>query len=236
MFSGDADEKLAYIVEGGTDSSDSDIQDDEIKLSHKLFTESYSSSTIMSRIRQLQMANDGEESSFLDISADFLIEKIRSTTLAEGIEILNKALEYHEDDINFPNITLNRIHLLVQGPEKYDESPELYELDIRIEAVWIKWHSPYPEVRGVTDAVDDSDVPIETIRVYIIGLVWSVVGAYVNETFRHHQPKIELDATIMQILLYPCGKLFQLLPNWSIKIRGKQYSLNPGPWTAKVSF
>jgi OPT family small oligopeptide transporter len=43
-----------------------------------------------------------------------------------------------------------------------------------------------------------------------------------------------LSNSVIQILLYPCGKFLQtILPDWGVTVFKTRHSLNPGPWTFK---
>ncbi|KAK9366184.1 OPT oligopeptide transporter protein-domain-containing protein [Lipomyces kononenkoae] len=81
-------------------------------------------------------------------------------------------------------------------------------------------YSPYPEVRS-------------TMRVYLLAIIWTIIGAGIRQFFSPRQPSISLGSTVIQLFLYPCGRLLELLPDWGFTIRGKRYSINPGPWTFK---
>lgn len=110
-----------------------------------------------------------------------------------------------------------------------------WELQVRLEAAVIAYHSPYPEVRAVTDPFDDPNMPCETLRAYVIALIWTVIGSFINEFFAHRQPSISLSSSVVQLFLYPSGLLWEyIVPNWSIPIT-KTFSipLNPGPWNIK---
>ncbi|KAK7206968.1 putative oligopeptide transporter [Myxozyma melibiosi] len=155
-------------------------------------------------------------------------------TLEEAKQIITDSVELHDNDYNFPEETLDKMKLLLQGPMAYGLGEEAYEIDIRLEASLVKYHSPYPEVRSCTAPFDDPSIPVETIRSYFLGFCWVIVGAFVNETLgQPRQPSIDISSTVMQILLYPCGKMAERLPNWKIRLFGKTYELNPGPWSAK---
>ncbi|ODV66347.1 OPT-domain-containing protein [Hyphopichia burtonii NRRL Y-1933] len=47
-----------------------------------------------------------------------------------------------------------------------------WSMQVRLEAGLIAYHSPYPEVRAVTEPYDDPSVPCETPRAIIVGLIW----------------------------------------------------------------
>ncbi|CAH6719716.1 oligopeptide transporter 2 [[Candida] jaroonii] len=107
-------------------------------------------------------------------------------------------------------------------------------LQVRIESCLIEYHSPYPEVRAVTDCFDDPSLYVETPRVYILGLIWTCVGAFINQFFAERQPSISLPASVVQLLLYPSGMLMAaIMPKWKFKVWKYTFDLNPGPWNHK---
>lgn len=109
-----------------------------------------------------------------------------------------------------------------------------WPLQVRLEAAIIEFYSPYPEVRAVTEPFDDPTIACETIRVYILGVIWTAIGAVVDQFFSGRQPAITLSSSVVQIFLFPCGTfLAYILPKWKFKIWNVQFDLNPGPWTNK---
>ncbi|CAK7906362.1 oligopeptide transporter 2 [[Candida] anglica] len=110
-----------------------------------------------------------------------------------------------------------------------------WELQVKLEAAIFAYYSPYPEVRAVTDPYDDPSTPCETLRAYVVALVWTVIGSFINEFFAHRMPAIGLSTAVVQLFLYPSGKLLELIiPNWTIPIsRTFSIQLNPGPWSIK---
>lgn len=116
------------------------------------------------------------------------------------------------------------------------EKPEIFdwELQSRTEAGIIAFWSIYREVRSVTQPYDDPSIPCETFRVYFIGLLWTVIGTFINQYFSQRQPAIDLGSAVVQLLIFPCGKFLEwALPAWDIKIWKWKFSLNPGPWSSK---
>ncbi|KAI5957027.1 OPT2, partial [Candida theae] len=83
--------------------------------------------------------------------------------------------------------------------------PEIvdWDLQVRLEAVLIAYWSPYPEVRAVTRPFDDPTLPVETFRVYLIGIIWTGIGAVINQFFSERQPAITLNMSVVQVFLYP---------------------------------
>lgn len=168
-----------------------------------------------------------------DVNSEWLYERFQEMTLEEALEILVKAIHYHDDDVNFPLAVMDKIKLIVEGPEAYGAGIESYETDAKVEATLIHFHSPYPEVRAVTDPFDDPTVPAETFRAYFWGLLWTIIGTGMNQFFSPRQPSISLTAGILQIFLLPCGRISEYLPDWGFTFRGTRYSINPGPWSYK---
>lgn len=163
-----------------------------------------------------------------------ILERIVAMTDEEALHILLEAIEFHKDDRNFPVWTMDKIRHLVQGAKVADLEESDWSFDVRTEAALIKYHSPYPEVRAVTMPYDDPDIPVETIRAYVLGMCWMAGASALNTFFSPRQPSISIGSTVLQLLLAPCG-LFcaKVLPDWGVTIGGKRISLNPGPWTAK---
>ncbi|KAI3404444.2 OPT2 [Candida oxycetoniae] len=117
---------------------------------------------------------------------------------------------------------------------KNEESIVDWDLQVRLEAVLIAYWSPYPEVRAVTYPFDDPTMYVETIRVYIIGIVWTGLGAVINQFFVERQPAITLAMSVVQVFLYPSGILLEwILPKWKFKVFGQTFDLNPGPYNWK---
>ncbi|KAK9385135.1 hypothetical protein V1515DRAFT_630969 [Lipomyces mesembrius] len=50
----------------------------------------------------------------------------------EALRVLEEAVEYHADDLNFPSETLNTIELLLKGEEAYGTDHESYILGWRL--------------------------------------------------------------------------------------------------------
>jgi hypothetical protein len=186
---------------------------------------------IRRKVTHIYGLDEGASSSEID----FILSKITVMTEDEALNILVKAIEYHDDDPNFPGPVMQKIKLLVQGPKVYGADSSIdYEIDLKVEAALIHYHSPYPEVRAVSDPEDDPTAPVETIRSYFLGMVIMGGATSINTFFSPRQPAINLGVYVLQLLLAPCGWfLAKILPDWGFTFRGKRHSLNPGPWTYK---
>ncbi|VVT53037.1 uncharacterized protein SAPINGB_P003372 [Magnusiomyces paraingens] len=168
-----------------------------------------------------------------DPVASYYYDKYMDMSVQEGLDILAEAIKYHDDDVNFPQDVMDKIKIYVNDPQAFEGDQETFEREVKIEAVLIHYHSPYPEVRAVCDPYDDPTTPCDTFRAYFLGLLWTIIGTGVNQFFSPRLPNIRLSGGILQILLLPCGNLMALLPDWGFTIKGHRYSINPGPWTYK---
>ncbi|KAK7205942.1 OPT oligopeptide transporter protein-domain-containing protein [Myxozyma melibiosi] len=166
--------------------------------------------------------------------ADFFVEKLGMMSTAEALEVLQYSFEYHQTDINFPQATMDRITHLLQGEDAYGQGPIIYNLDLRLEASLMKYHSPYPEVRSVCAPTDDPSIPVETARAYVIGVFWVAVAGFINQLIYFRQPHFTLTSQVVQLLLLPCGQFAaKFIPARNIKIWKWTLNTNPGPWTFK---
>jgi OPT family small oligopeptide transporter len=164
----------------------------------------------------------------------YIIDCIVDMTDDRAMEILVQSIEYHSDDPNFPSASMQKLKNLVQGPKACELDDDDYSIELRTEASIIYYHSPYPEVRAVTDPFDDPDSPCETFRSYALGFIFMAGATTLNTFFSPRQPNISISSTVLQLLLAPCGVfLAKVLPDWGITVFGKRHSLNPGPWSYK---
>lgn len=197
----------------------------------------------------------------LSRSNEYMITKIDELLIPDSVEILRNALVEHKSDINYLREDYHLLERLMSMiPENYDkqgrpedtEKPQQeeeigkfknksylnivdWQLQVRLEAALIAYHSPYPEIRAIVDPYDDPSIPVETLRVYVIALVWTFIGSIINNFFVHRLPSISLSLHTVQLLLLPSGKLWEKCFPYNKKIRlfGKEINLNPGPWTYK---
>lgn len=187
-------------------------------------------------------------------SARFMIDKIDNLPIEGAVEILRAALVEHNGDVNFPSDDFRLIERLLSlipenfseenvksAPVEADEYKKSHlnvvdwEIQVKMEAALIAFHSPYPEVRAVVDAYDDPSLPAETLRVYVISLFWTLVGSTINNFFVHRLPSISLSSSTVQLLLLPSGRLWEncFENNKTIRILGRSYNINPGRWNHK---
>ncbi|KAG6872081.1 hypothetical protein C0995_013225 [Termitomyces sp. Mi166 len=90
--------------------------------------------------------------------------------------------------------------------------------------------SPYPEVRSAVANTDDPDMPVSTLRAWIIGILWAVLIPGVNQFFFFRFPSVTITGIVAQLLSFPIGRAAAAwIPDWTIF----GLRLNPGPFMVK---
>lgn len=142
----------------------------------------------------------------------------------------------HEKDPNFPLVVIQKIKAFLDNESVFSEPDKHQHLiqEMKLEAALITSNSPYAEVRAVVSNKDDPKTPCSTLRSWAIGLLFSVLLAFVNQLFDIRQPAIRVMANVAQLLAYPVGKAAEnWLPDKGFTLGGVRHSLNPGPFTKK---
>ena len=87
-------------------------------------------------------------------------------------------------------------------PEVKAKPHEYAELirEMKLEAVLVTENSPYAEVRAVVSNTDDPSMPSFTIRVWLIGIILVVIGAFINQLFAVRQPSIRVSSEVAQLV------------------------------------
>ncbi|KAJ5522707.1 hypothetical protein N7513_013280 [Penicillium frequentans] len=65
--------------------------------------------------------------------------------------------------------------------------------------------SPFPEVRAVIQPTDDLSLPVNTVRMWTIGILFTIVGSGLNQFFSLRQPSVTISALVAQLLAFPLG-------------------------------
>ncbi|KAJ5197519.1 OPT oligopeptide transporter [Penicillium cf. viridicatum] len=129
-------------------------------------------------------------------------------------ELARYIVDTHEHDPNFPPGAWDRMNDFLLNDAIF-ENPEQHEREIaeaKIEVSLLTSNSPYSEVRAVVEPHDDPDLPCGTIRVYVIGLAFVILVAFINQLFSAAE---------------------RVLPDVGVTLFGVRHSLNPGPFNKK---
>lgn len=116
-------------------------------------------------------------------------------------------------------------------PEEYDE---LEESDDN-EQLMLD-NSPYAEVRATVSNRDDSSLDANTLRMWTMALLFTVLGSAVNLFFSLRFPSIAITALLAQLLSHPIGIAWErYLPDVTINLLFTKVRLNDKskPWNTK---
>lgn len=79
--------------------------------------------------------------------------------------------------------------------------------------------SPYPEVRAVVPETDDVSIPVNTLRMWLLGTIWVLLGAGVNQFFSLRYPAVHIVSIVVELLAFPMGvALAKILPIMTVRI------------------
>ena len=108
----------------------------------------------------------------------------------------------HRHDPNFPSHVLENMESFLFTPDVQAKPHEYAELvrEMKLEAVLVTENSPYAEVRAVVSNVDDPTMPSFTLRVWLIGIILVVAGAFINQLFAVRQPSIRVSSEVAQLV------------------------------------
>jgi OPT family small oligopeptide transporter len=94
--------------------------------------------------------------------------------------------------------------------------------------------SPYPEVRAAVASIDDPSIPVNTFRMWTMGIFFTVGVSILNQFFSMRYPSVYISGIVCQLLALPFGKLLErILPTTRFRTFGLVWSLNPGPFNVK---
>ncbi|WVW83737.1 OPT family small oligopeptide transporter [Kwoniella bestiolae CBS 10118] len=176
----------------------------------------------------LELGMTEEEAARLEAACDAM-------TLERTIKIVNELVLMHQDDPNFSGTLLQDMIGFIGNPDIL-ASPDNYSQVIhsmKMEAVLATENSPYVEVRANVDPTDDPSMPVSTIRAWAIGIVFCIIGSFIDNLFAFRNPAISIGTNVAQLAAYPLGVfLARVLPDRRFQFLG-EHSLNPGKFSSK---
>ncbi|KAJ3729965.1 small oligopeptide transporter, partial [Lentinula guzmanii] len=106
----------------------------------------------------------------------------------------------------------------------------LFDPNFDFDAGILEEDSPYAEVRSAVANFDDPDMPVSTIRAWVLGIIWTVLLAGINQVIVYRFPSILITSFVALLVIFPCGQAWaRLCPSISVLKR----PLNPGPFSIK---
>ncbi|KAI1173495.1 OPT family small oligopeptide transporter [Nemania sp. FL0916] len=151
-------------------------------------------------------------------------EKHQTVDVAVAATDLEKIQHAHQWDPNLPREALDAVK---RAAEKGDAG-EMVAADLLFAD-----ESPYEEVRAAVQNVDGGEVA-NTIRAWIIGLLFVTVVSGANMLLSMRTPAINFPAIVTLLLSYPVGCLWAAtMPTRVFNTFGVKWTLNTGPFTIK---
>ncbi|KAJ5806846.1 OPT oligopeptide transporter [Penicillium riverlandense] len=90
-------------------------------------------------------------------------------------------------------------------------------------------NSPYLEVRANVPNTDDPSLPVNTLRMWFLGVVFTLVGTGINQFFSMRYPSVTITSLVAQLVSYPIGCFVaKALPIKTVRILGRwDFVINP---------
>lgn len=80
----------------------------------------------------------------------------------------------------------------------------------------------------------DVDLPANTVRAWVIGMVLCTVGSGVNMLFSLRNPTISVNTYAIQLVAYPIGLIWDIMmPDRQWNLLGLKFNLRPGRFNFK---
>ncbi|RFU28603.1 hypothetical protein B7463_g7733, partial [Scytalidium lignicola] len=124
--------------------------------------------------------------------SEFITNDGRRPIASELAEIPEKDDKYMEPKELSPRVTEEDIEIL---DDRAAEQILPYDSD----------NSPFPQVRAVVSPEDDPGLPVNTIRMWSIGIIFTVIGSGLNQFFNLRQPSVTISPLVAQLITYPVG-------------------------------
>lgn len=80
----------------------------------------------------------------------------------------------------------------------------------------------------------DEDVPVDTVRAWVLGMLLTTIASGLNALFALRQPAISIISLTVQLVAYPLGVgWYHAMPKRQFRLFGKSFTLNNGPFNMK---
>ncbi|TFK76761.1 OPT oligopeptide transporter [Pluteus cervinus] len=159
-------------------------------------------------------------------------------------------VDFLMDHLNDPNYDLKKPPPSISGSEggekkkrgSYSDTESQFDSDRYTDrpesrnstAIDFDDESPYPEVRAAVASVDDPTMPVNTFRMWFLGLLFTFVVSFMNQLFGMRYPSVFVTGVVAQLIALPLGKgLERILPTTRFNTFGYVWSFNPGPFSIK---
>ena len=140
-----------------------------------------------------------------DVEGKTVVTNLTGKDLEPLLQVLRDTVAEHELDPNFPVEILERARAALSEDPSQLDSAHLQSIIAEVEAEreLLLNDSPYMEVRAVVDNTDDPTIPVNTFRVWTLGILFAILGTGIDQFFSLRYPGIYLYSFIAQLLSYP---------------------------------
>ncbi|KAK8851665.1 small oligopeptide transporter [Apiospora arundinis] len=146
-------------------------------------------------------------------------------TGVEALDHLHNFEKLHKLDPNLPLEELDDLGAVLASGN--------IEKGAEVEATLLEENSPYPEVRAAVRNYDE-DLPANTVRAWVIGMLLCTIGSAVNMLFSLRNPGISVTTYVIQLVAYPLGLGWDLIfPDRVFNLFGLKFNLKPGRFNYK---
>ncbi|CEJ57859.1 Sexual differentiation process protein isp4 [Penicillium brasilianum] len=150
--------------------------------------------------------------------------EVDETAPSEMINKLRHLKDHHHWDPNLPQDVEEELDEALHTSDKGAQVGIAHEL---------LDNSIYPEVRAAVPNVDEGGHS-NTLRAWVIGMLFATIGSALNMLFSMRQPYIVIPSYIAQVVAYPVGKAWEkFMPAKKFKFFGIECNLNPGVFSKK---
>lgn len=115
-----------------------------------------------------------------------------------------------------------------------EASPDMKALDTALGSTEVVYtidsdNSPFPEVRANVPNHDDTSIPVNTLRMWLVGIVFTVIGTGINQFFSMRYPSVTISSLVAQLVAFPVGvTLAHILPVKTVCLFGRWHiTINP---------
>ncbi|OSD07751.1 small oligopeptide transporter [Trametes coccinea BRFM310] len=108
--------------------------------------------------------------------------------------------------------------------------PDFFDPNYDTDITWLEDDSPYPEVRSAVANYDDPMMPVNTLRAWVLGVLWAIIIPGVNEFYYFRYPSIMVGGIVAQLVSFPIGRAWA---RWMPAVKVLGVPLNPGLFTIK---
>lgn len=89
-------------------------------------------------------------------------------------------------------------------------------------------NSPFPEVRANVPNTDDVSMPVNTLRMWVLGVLFTMIGSGINQFFSMRYPGVTISSLVAQLVAYPVGcAVARVMPVKKVRVFGRQIVVNP---------